>query len=82
MSSLANFQMYLRVLEKSKAIQSILNLHRTVVRFTYEHLEVALPFLEPLKEELQRIGEMGVIRKVDRPTDWCHPVVIGKSDFA
>ena len=38
--------------------------------------QVALPFLEPLKEELRRMEEMGVIRKVDQPTDWCHPIVI------
>ena len=32
--------------------------------------------LEPLKKELDRITEMGVIIKVEEPSDWCHPIVV------
>ena len=38
---------------------------------------VALPLLDPLKKELDRMEKMGVIRKVEEPTDWCHPHCIG-----
>ena len=37
---------------------------------------VALPLLDPLKKELDRMEKMGVIRKVEEPTDWCHPIVL------
>ncbi|XP_065672064.1 uncharacterized protein LOC136089896 [Hydra vulgaris] len=39
---------------------------------------VAFPLLEPLKLVLERLKEMGVIKIVDQPTDWCHPIVIVK----
>ena len=39
---------------------------------------VALPLLEPLKKELQRMVDLGVIREVDEPTEWCHPIVLAK----
>ena len=38
---------------------------------------VALPLLVPLQKELSRMEEMGVICKVQEPTDWCHPIVLG-----
>ncbi len=41
---------------------------------------VALPLLDPLQKELSRMEEMGVIRKVEEPTDWCHPIVLVKKD--
>ena len=42
---------------------------------------MALPLLKPLKEELQRMLKLGVIEKVDQPTEWCHPIVlVRKSD--
>ena len=37
---------------------------------------VAIPFLEPLKKELERMQKLGVIRAVDEPTEWCHPIVL------
>ena len=36
---------------------------------------VAIPLLAPLKAELDRMQQMGVIRVVDEPTSWCHPIV-------
>ena len=41
---------------------------------------VALPLLDPLKKELSRMEEMGVIRKVEEPTDWCHPIVLVRKE--
>eukprot|EP00794_Sanderia_malayensis_P002352 gene2352-2708_t len=41
---------------------------------------VALSLLDPLKKELSRMEEMGVIRRVEEPTDWCHPIVLVKKD--
>ena len=35
--------------------------------------------LDKIKEEIQKMERLGVIRKVNHPTEWCHPkVVVGK----
>ena len=40
---------------------------------------VALPLLEQLGHELNRIEELEVIRRVEKPTDRCPPIVVQKS---
>ena len=37
---------------------------------------VALPLMPKIKEELQRMGKLSVISKVDIPTDWCVGMVV------
>ena len=37
---------------------------------------VALPLMPKVKEELQRMEKLGVISKVDIPTDWCAGMVV------
>lgn len=37
---------------------------------------VPLPLYEELNKEIRRMEKLGVIRKVDEPTDWCRPIVI------
>ena len=37
---------------------------------------VALPLMPKVKEELQRMGKLGVISKVDIPTGWCAGMVV------
>lgn len=37
---------------------------------------VAVPLLPKVKEELERMEEMGVISKVSEPTDWCAGMVV------
>ena len=37
---------------------------------------VAVPLLPKVKEELERMEEMGVISKVSEPTDWCAGTVV------
>ena len=37
--------------------------------------KVPILLLEPLKTELDWMLEMGVIKKIEEPTDWCHPIV-------
>ena len=37
---------------------------------------VSVPYLKSLEEELSRMLEMRVIKKVTDPTDWCHPIVV------
>ena len=37
---------------------------------------VALPLMPKVKEELQRMEKLGVISKVDIPTDWCAGMVL------
>ena len=37
---------------------------------------VAIPLLKPVKEELQRVEKLGVITKVEEPTEWCAGMVV------
>lgn len=37
---------------------------------------VAVPLLNPVKEELQRMERLGVISKIQEPTDWCSGMVV------
>ena len=38
--------------------------------------KVPLPFLSKTKLEIERLLKMGVIKKIDEPTDWCAPMVV------
>ena len=37
--------------------------------------QLAIPMLKPLYHELNRIEKLGVIRKVNKRTTFCHPIV-------
>jgi len=37
---------------------------------------VAIPLLKPVKQELQRMEQLGVIAKVEQPTEWCAGMVV------
>ena len=37
---------------------------------------IPLPQLKKVVAELQRMEKLGVIRKIDKPTEWCHPIVV------
>ena len=37
---------------------------------------VAVPLLGAVKEELQRMERLGVISKIEEPTDWCSGMVV------
>ena len=37
---------------------------------------VAIPLFEPVKQELQRMENLGVIAKVEQPTEWCAGMVV------
>ena len=37
---------------------------------------VAIPLMEKVKTELQRMEKMGVISRVSEPTDWCAGMVV------
>ena len=42
---------------------------------------IALPMLDKVEEEIQKMERLCVIKKVNHPTEWCHPiciVVVGK----
>nr|XP_042908526.1 uncharacterized protein K02A2.6-like [Parasteatoda tepidariorum] len=42
---------------------------------------IPIPLLEKTKLEIQRMQELNVIQKVEKPTDWCSPaVVVRKKD--
>ena len=45
---------------------------------------VAIPLMRPVKEELERMERLGVIVKVEKPTDWCAGMVVvpKPNDFA
>ena len=35
-----------------------------------------IPMFQPLKAELARMKKLEVIRPVNEPTDWCHPIIV------
>ena len=37
---------------------------------------IAIPLLPKVKEELQRMEALGVISKIEEPTEWCSPIVV------
>ena len=37
---------------------------------------IPIPLLPKVREEVKRMEDMGVIEKVDQPTEWCSPVVV------
>ncbi|XP_006812157.1 uncharacterized protein LOC100366740 [Saccoglossus kowalevskii] len=37
---------------------------------------IAIPLLPRVKDELERLESLNVIRKVTEPTDWCAPIVV------
>ena len=37
---------------------------------------VAVPLLKDLENELKKMVDMGVIKKITEPTEWCHPIVL------
>ena len=37
---------------------------------------IAIPLRPRVKEELQRMERLGVIEKVDKPTEWCAGIVV------
>ncbi|XP_064462310.1 uncharacterized protein K02A2.6-like [Ornithodoros turicata] len=39
---------------------------------------VPIPFLPSVQAELRRMEDLGVIKKVDHPTEWCAPMVVAK----
>ena len=59
---------------KIQLIESITPYHLSAPR------HVALPLLQPLKDELDRMMQLGVIKKVDEPTEWCHPIVLVRKE--
>lgn len=37
---------------------------------------VPLPLMDKVREELERMEKQGVITRIDKPTDWCAPMVV------
>ena len=37
---------------------------------------VPLPLMDRVKEELDKMEKQGVIARIDKPTDWCAPIVV------
>ena len=37
---------------------------------------IPIPLFEAVKEDLKRMVKLGVIKRVEQPTDWCHPIVV------
>ena len=37
---------------------------------------IPIPLQPRVREKLKRMEDMGVIEKVDQPTEWCSPVVV------
>ena len=37
---------------------------------------IPIPQFEAVKAELRRMENLGVIQKIEEPTEWCHPIVV------
>ena len=48
----------------------------TIPHQTYSPRHIPIPQLKKVVAELKKMEKLGVIRKIDKPTDWCHPIVI------
>ena len=48
----------------------------TIPHQTYSPRHIPLPQLKKVVAEIRKMQKMGVIRKVDNPTEWCHPIVV------
>ena len=48
----------------------------TIPHQTYSPRNIPLPQLKKVIEELKKMMKLGVIRKIDKPTEWCHPIVV------
>ena len=48
----------------------------TVPYQAYSPRRIPIPQLEKVVVELKKMLQLGVIRKVDKPTEWCHPIVV------
>ena len=53
--------------------------HGTVPYHIRTPRHISLPMLDKVKDEISRMVRLAVIRKIDQPTEWCHPIVnVGK----
>ena len=37
---------------------------------------IPIPLYDAVHQEIQQMEKLGVIKKIDEPTEWCHPIVI------
>ena len=37
---------------------------------------IPIPMVKTVEQEITRMEQLGVIKKVDQPTKWCHPIVV------
>ena len=47
----------------------------TIPHQTYNPRHIPLPQEKKVIEELNKMLKLGVIRKIEKPTEWCHPIV-------
>ena len=52
-----------------------LKLETTSYRITTPR-HIPIPLFEAVKEEIKRMEKLGVIKRVEQLTDWCHPIVV------
>ena len=48
----------------------------TIPHQTYSPRHIPLPLMKKVIAELKKMEKLEVIRKIDKPTAWCHPIVV------
>ncbi|UYV63766.1 K02A2.6-like, partial [Cordylochernes scorpioides] len=57
--------------------QSIL-IKEDAIPQVYTARRLPLAMREPVREELEKMSKLGVIKKINKPTEWSHPMVVVK----
>ncbi|UYV79315.1 K02A2.6-like [Cordylochernes scorpioides] len=57
--------------------QSIL-IKEDAIPQVYTARRLPLALREPVREELEKMSKLGVIKKINKPTEWSHPIVVVK----
>ncbi|UYV61211.1 K02A2.6-like [Cordylochernes scorpioides] len=57
--------------------QSIL-IKEDAIPQAYTARRLPLALREPVREELEKMSKLGVIKKINKPTEWSHPMVVVK----
>ncbi|UYV81900.1 hypothetical protein LAZ67_21000072, partial [Cordylochernes scorpioides] len=57
--------------------QSIL-IKEDAIPQVYTARRLPLALREPVREELEKMSKLGVIKKINKPTEWSHPMVVVK----
>ena len=65
-------------LAETKGVQHKIQIDPNAIPVVHPPRRLPEAFREPLKEKLQRMEKLGVIKKCTEPTSWLHSLVVAK----